>query len=171
MAMKQLNLHEIWWLLTPCNPLKKKSSLLPLQERLRKAAKAARHPRIKVKILEPALGTVYTVPLLRRLKERQPWRQLFWLMGSDNLEKVQQWQAWSFLFKENKIVIFPRPGYTVRIGKVKAAHRFKAHRGSVRCLRSRSSAVSWTVLEMPMHPLSATQLRQQRLRSTESASV
>src|SRR5262245_51598305 len=71
-AMHQLGLDEVWWLVSPQNPLKPVRGMAPLAERLGGARRVAHHPRLRVVALETALGTRYTVDTLRALARRYP---------------------------------------------------------------------------------------------------
>ena len=47
-ALRRLGLDQLWWIVTPGNPLKSNSSLAPLSERLKNCEALAEDPRIKV---------------------------------------------------------------------------------------------------------------------------
>ena len=74
LALRRLDLDEIWWLVSPQNPLKPGSGMAPFEERLRDAAEiAAADRRIQVTDIEARLGrTTYTADTLQALRRRFP---------------------------------------------------------------------------------------------------
>ena len=92
-AMRRLELDQVWWLVSPQNPLKAVEGMAPLAERLAVGAAVARHPRIRVLPLETRLGTRYTADTIRRLAA-WPDHRFVWLMGADNLGQLPRWRHW-----------------------------------------------------------------------------
>ncbi len=81
-AIEALGLDEMWWLVSPGNPLKEgKSDMAPLPMRLASANRMARRSRIVPTAIEARLGTRYTADTLRRLVRLYPNRRFIWLMG------------------------------------------------------------------------------------------
>ena len=72
LALKQLQLDYVWWLVAPQNPLKETRGMADFDTRLTRARDFARHPRIVVTGIEAELGTRFTVDSLRALKHRFP---------------------------------------------------------------------------------------------------
>ena len=71
-AMAALGLDEVWWLVSPGNPLKPKAGMAPLAARVRSAQAQARRAPIRVTAIERELGTRYTVDTLRALTPPLP---------------------------------------------------------------------------------------------------
>src|SRR5690606_25271977 len=71
-ALRRLKLDQVWWLVSPQNPLKQADGMAPLEERLRSAEAVAGHPRIRVTAVETRLGTRYTADTLLRLRLHYP---------------------------------------------------------------------------------------------------
>src|SRR5881394_3626697 len=71
-ALKRLGLDEIWWLVSPQNPLKSDNGMEPLATRLARAKLIAHHPRIRVEAPELLLGTRYTLDTVRELNQLYP---------------------------------------------------------------------------------------------------
>ena len=86
-------LDQVWWLVSPQNPLKPHAPA-DLARRIAAARALANHPRIKVTGVEAALGTTYTADTLRKLQERLPGVRLVWMMGADNLASFHRWRDW-----------------------------------------------------------------------------
>ena len=110
-ALDRLGLDEVWWLVSPQNPLKPKAGMAPLEARLASARAAARHPRIRATAIEAELGTQRTVDTLKALKRRFPQVRFLWLMGADNLAQFHRWADWRTISALVPIVVMARPGY------------------------------------------------------------
>lgn len=110
-AMKALDLDEVWWLVSPGNPLKEAGDMSPLAIRLASAKRMARLSRIKATDIETQLGTRYTVDTMAALVRRHPNRHFIWLMGADNIAQFHRWRDWRKLARSVTIAIIARPGY------------------------------------------------------------
>ena len=110
-ALKRLGLDEVWWLVSPQNPLKSGDGMEPLATRVARARQIARHPRIRVDAPELALGTRYTLDTVRALRRTYPRARFVWLMGADILPQLVDWAGWRDLFAAIPIAAFARPGW------------------------------------------------------------
>ena len=110
-ALEALGLDEIWWLVSPGNPLKPKEGMAPLAARLSSAIAQSKRARIRASAIERELGTTYTIDTLRALQRRYPKRQFVWLMGSDNLAQFHRWRDWRGIARTMPIAVIARPGY------------------------------------------------------------
>ena len=110
-AMEALGLDELWWLVSPGNPLKPKAGMAPLHARVRSAMTQARRAPIKVTAIERELGTRYTVDTLKSIEKRFAKRDFVWLMGSDNLAQFHIWREWREIARTMPIAVIARPGY------------------------------------------------------------
>ena len=108
-ALQQLRLDEVWWLVSPQNPLKPEAGMAPYGARLRRARQTARHPRIRVSALEAEMGTQLTIDTLRALQRRFPQVRFLWLMGADNLQQFHRWASWRDIARLVPIVVLARP--------------------------------------------------------------
>jgi nicotinate-nucleotide adenylyltransferase len=160
-ALRRLDLDEIWWLVSPQNPLKPAEGMGDLQERLERARRVANHPRIRVTALERTLGTRYTADTLDALTRRLPNVRFVWLMGADNLAQVDRWNRWTRIFHTVPVAVFDRPSYSFTAVSAKAARRFARHRlaeSSARRLADERPP-AWTFLHVRRDPRSATAIR------------
>lgn len=155
-ALSQLGLDYVWWLVSPQNPLKGKRHMAPFARRLASAKKRARG-RIRATGIEKALGTRYTVDTLAALKRRFPGVHFIWLMGSDNFLELPRWRRWKRIFSLVPIAVVPRPGTAAKLRRSEAARRFAKARMSARRLSFKPPA--WTILRAAGVKASATRLR------------
>ena len=83
---------EIWWLVSPQNPLKSTADMAEFDRRLAFArALCAPYPWLRVLALESQSGTSYSYDTIAFLKQRAPHAAFTWLMGSDNLVQFPRW--------------------------------------------------------------------------------
>jgi nicotinate-nucleotide adenylyltransferase len=160
-ALKYLGLDEVWWLVSPQNPLKPAADMAPLRSRLASATRHSHHPRMRATAVEDELGTRYTADTLRALRRRFPRTKFVWLMGADNLRQIPRWEAWSSIFHLMPIAVFARPAYDLKALAGKAAIRFKKSRRHLQHagrLASQTPPV-WVFFHSRLHPASGTSIR------------
>lgn len=110
-VLRALALDEIWWMVSPGNPLKPKAGMAPLDARVRSAMDQARRAPIRVTAIERELGTRYTVDTLGAMRRRYPRYEFVWLMGADNLAQFHRWKDWRGIARRMPIAVIARPGY------------------------------------------------------------
>ena len=110
-ALDALGLDEVWWLVSPGNPLKPAKGMAPYSARLASARIMARRSRIRVSDFEADAGTRYTVDTLAALLKRWPNHRFIWLMGEDTVAQFHQWKDWRRLARMVPIALISRPGY------------------------------------------------------------
>lgn len=107
------DLQSVWLVVSPHNPLKNKSSLANMYDRLEMARLATEdNEKIKVSDIEFKLPQPsYTIDTLTHLQERYPENQYTLIMGADNLTSLKKWKNYEILLRDYKILVYPRPGY------------------------------------------------------------
>jgi len=160
-AVEHLALDEVWWLVSPQNPLKPEAGMADLAERVRLADRVAQGAPIRVTDIENDLNTRYTAHTLAGLKDLYPWHRFVWLMGADNLIQISKWRFWSSIFHTVPVAVFARPTYSLRAESAKATRRFARNRvkpyAAKRLADMRPPA--WVYLKVRLDPTSATELR------------
>jgi len=103
-------LKEIWMVVTPHNPHKKKSSLLDDYQRLHMVHLATDdYEKIKPSNIEFNLPQPsYTVNTLAHLKEKYPETDFLLIMGEDNLKSLPKWKNYNVLLEDFQIIVYPR---------------------------------------------------------------
>ncbi|MBB4266624.1 nicotinate-nucleotide adenylyltransferase [Roseospira visakhapatnamensis] len=161
-ALRRLALDQVWWLVSPGNPLKAGHPMASQATRLASAqALARRHPRLVPTGIEAALGTRYTIDTLRALRRRFPRVRFVWLMGADNLAQFHRWRSWTAILETVPVAVFDRPGYSLVSVSAPAARRLSGHRlalGAATRLAD-SPPPAWVFLPIRRHAASATAIR------------
>ncbi|WP_417688287.1 nicotinate-nucleotide adenylyltransferase [Roseibium sp.] len=160
-ALKRLGLDQVWWLVTPGNPLKDHSELASLQDRVYMTRKIADHPKMRVSAHELVLGSPYTAKTVALLKEKRPMLRFVWLMGADNLSGFHRWQNWRSIVENVPVAVIDRPGASLASLGAPMALTFAAQRldeADARLLPSMQPP-AWAFLHAPLDPASSTSLR------------
>lgn len=111
--VEHTELKEIWFVVSPRNPLKNKQSLLNDKQRLYMVNIAIEDdPRfrscdIEFKLPQPS----YTVNTLLRLAERYPEKEFCLIMGEDNLDCIEKWYNYQYILDNYQIYVYPRDDY------------------------------------------------------------
>jgi nicotinate-nucleotide adenylyltransferase len=160
-ALDLMYLDEVWWMVSPQNPLKSPNGMADFGVRIESAQIMARDSRIRVTDIEADLGTTYTAETLRKLKEIYFKANFVWLMGADNLIQISKWKDWKDIFRAVPIAVFTRPTYTSRALAGFAAKRFSRYKIGVGQVNKLSvmQAPAWSFLNIKPDPISATRVR------------
>ena len=164
LALKRLKLDQVWWMVTPGNPLKDVSELPPLGKRIALCEAMVHNPRIRITAFEAAHKVRYTadtVRLVTRLRSRQ---KFVWLMGADNLADFHRWQDWREIASTLPLAVIDRPGSTLSHRSARAAlalSRYRIDEADAALLADKAPP-AWTFIHGPRNTLSSTQLRNHR---------
>jgi nicotinate-nucleotide adenylyltransferase len=167
-ALKTLGLDEVWWLVSPQNPLKAGAGMEPLAVRLARARQVGGHPRIRVDAPELALGTRYTIDTVRALRRAYPKARFVWLTGADILPQLVEWESWRDLFSAIPIAAFARPGWSYPALASAAPSTFARYRIDAERARSLPALrpPAWCFIPSRLDSHSATAIRAVRTRRT-----
>lgn len=107
------DLDEVWLVVSPHNPLKRKDTLINMYDRLEmvnlalEPAENIRSSTVEFSLPQPS----YTVDTLTHLKEKYPDNAFVLIMGSDNLASINKWKNHEILLRDYRIYVYPRPGF------------------------------------------------------------
>ncbi|MCP4380141.1 MAG: nicotinate-nucleotide adenylyltransferase [Hyphomicrobiales bacterium] len=160
-GLHAMGLDQVWWLVSPQNPLKTNAPSLDLADRIAAARRLANHPRIRATAIEATLGTTFTAEMLRKLSQRLRNLDLVWMMGADNLATFHHWRDWRKIAATVPIAVFNRPGMALTALSSPAAKtlthgRLPAHEAA---LLPAKKPPAWVFLPVPNVPLSSTAIR------------
>ncbi len=159
-ALRALALHQVWWLVSPHNPLKPHAPA-DLARRIAAAREITADPRIRVTGVEAALGTTYTAETLSLLLPRLRGVDCVWMMGADNLASFHRWRDWRRIAATLPIAVFNRPESALPALAGPAARslwRFRHDPADAAALAG-SWPPAWVFLPSPHVALSSTALR------------
>lgn len=110
-------LDELWFLVTPHNPLKEKSDLMDDQLRLKLVQRAiADYPKFKASDFEFSLPQpTYSVYTLQALEQAYPNREFYFIMGADNWKYISRWYKYETILSNYPIFVYPRKGFEIEI--------------------------------------------------------
>jgi nicotinate-nucleotide adenylyltransferase len=160
-AIKRLQLDQIWWIVTPGNPLKDSGQLAPLSQRLERCERIANHPSIKITAFELMHPTRFTADTLEFVKTRRSNANFVWIMGADNLASFHKWQRWRDIADMMPLAVIDRPGSTLSSRSSMAAltlSRFRIDEGDASLLPT-LPAPGWAFIHGPRSSLSSTKIR------------
>ena len=107
------DLDQVWLVVSPHNPLKEKSALINMYDRLEMCKLAVddatniRVSDVELKLQQPS----YTIDTLIFLAEKYPEHQFSIIMGADNLKSFKKWKNYEIILRDYHIHVYPRPGF------------------------------------------------------------
>lgn len=159
MALRRLQLDEVWWIVSPQNPLKSRQGMADINQRLAKAEIVSKHPCIRVSDIERKLGTQYTIDTMLKLQRSKRNVKYVWLMGADNLVQFPTWLRWQEIAAILPIAVFDRGNNAFRAISGKMASRYKYRRIKNPSALATATPPAWCFLFTPQHAASSTILR------------
>ena len=113
------DIEQVWFVVSPHNPLKEKHTLLPDHHRIEMVRIAINDDwRYKASDIEFKLSKPsYTIDTLAYLNEKFPNNKFALIMGSDNLNTLNLWKNYREILKHHIIYVYPRPGYPADISQ------------------------------------------------------
>lgn len=160
-ALRRLGLDQLWWMVTPGNPLKSRSELASLADRLSMSEKLVQDPRIKITAFEKSLDGSYTADTLAAVKAKNPQARFVWIMGADSLSTFHNWQKWREIVSTFPIAVVDRPGSTLSFLSSKMARTYdyaRVDEDDAGTLWKRK-APAWTFIHGPRSTLSSSAIR------------
>lgn len=162
-ALETLGLDEVWWLVSPKNPLKNGAGLADYQARLDGAEKLAGGLPVKVLDVEKTEGLKFTIETVRFLKDKFPDHAFVWLMGADCFLALPKWKSWRDIMAEIPLAVLPRPGFTEAALSGTAATVYAKNRLSEKLAGNlvMTKPPAWVYIDCKPMAISATEIRSQ----------
>ena len=112
-------LDEVWFLITPMNPLKEGRAMINDSLRLEMTRLAiAGYPKFQVSDIEFYLPKPsYSIDTLHTLSRIHPGRDFHFIIGADNWQLFPRWKQHDDIVREYKLLVYPRKGYDIKINK------------------------------------------------------
>jgi nicotinate-nucleotide adenylyltransferase len=157
-ALKRLGLDQVWWLVSPGNPLKPVQPA-PMADRIARGQAVLHDPRVKVTDLEARLGTRFTARTLERLRAIYPGVRFVWLMGADNLVQFHRWERWRDILRMVPVAVLARPGAGVAARTSVAARAFRVHQVARGEGLGGKRPPVWAFVNLPLNAASSSAIR------------
>ena len=147
-AKKILKLDEMWWLVTPQNPLKINQPA-SYSDRIKNCKLIIKNQPIKIKEIEKKINSKYSYQTIKYLNKHYNNIKFFWLMGADNLINFHKWQNCQKIFNEIPIVVFRRYGYNDKALKSNISNLYKNFRISSKKLHVSDfdKSPAWAIIQ------------------------
>ena len=110
-ALKEIKLKKIYWLVTRKNPFKNKV-YFSLENRIKLAKRATKKiKKIQVLYLDKIIKSSRSINQINYLIKKKKVKDIYFIIGSDILIELHRWKSWKKLVKLTKLVVFSRKGY------------------------------------------------------------
>lgn len=161
-AIRRLHLNQLWWMVTPGNPLKDKTILSPLHERMAKSAEIIPHPKARITGFENTLNSANSVDTVSYILKHNPGVHFIWIMGADSLSSFHLWHQWQDIVQLIPIAIIDRPSARMAALSSPMAQTYRRYQLDERDAGklSFSKAPAWVYLHGPRSSASSTNLRE-----------
>ncbi|AGF75294.1 nicotinate-nucleotide adenylyltransferase [Bartonella vinsonii] len=160
-AIQRLCLNQLWWMVTPGNPLKDHTHLPSLDERMRLSLEHIDHPKIRLTGFEQAIGSKVSVDTISYILAHHRGVRFVWVMGADSFATFHHWYRWHDIISMLPVAIIDRPFVHMPALSAPMAHIYRSfrldERESIRLPFMKPPA--WTYLHGPLSFQSSTSLR------------
>ena len=110
-TLRKLKLRKIYWIVAKKNPFKKKP-FFSIKDRLSKSKKIViNNKKIKVLFIDDKIKSSRTIDVIDYFRNVKKQKNLYLILGSDNLLKFHKWTSWKKIVKLTKLIVFSRRGY------------------------------------------------------------
>lgn len=168
--INKLNLNLLLWLITPSNPLKEKTNLIPLEDRLLLCNQITKNNyKIKPSILELSLHNNYTFNTITKILETLPTEiKVIWIMGEDLLYSFNKFYRWKDLTNLINIAIIARGNNDSYLSlNEKLPNIFKENYvNSKNCnMLTKKTSPAWSFFLLPKLTISSTEIRKKLVKN------
>ncbi len=163
-AKRSLGLDQVWWLVSPQNPLKPNAPAHDFERRIAAVEAMAKDPYMFVSDIERRWALTYTADTVRTVQARWPGVRFVWIMGADSMANLHRWRDWTSIIARMPIVIVARPGTTYAARFSRAAQRYAHARVDEKDALSLPNLAppAWTYLTAPLNAASSSAIRARR---------
>lgn len=162
-ALRALNLDEIWWLVSPQNPLKPEQP--SYESRAATVEQLGLSRRMKLSQLEVDNDTKFTIDMIRKAQQLYPNTRFVFLMGADNFAQLPKWKNWQEIMSRLPIAIIARPSksgephFKARLGQAARMYKDARIAETQSHVLAQQAAPAWTYVTSPLNHLSSSAIR------------
>jgi len=143
-AIKQLKLKKVYWVITKKNPFKNKT-FYSLDERIKYAKKITKiQKKIQTVYLDDVIKSSRIINIINYFIKKKKIKNAYFIIGSDNLISFHKWKSWKKIVKLVKLVVFSRKGYDRKGMKSTVAKKFK---NRIIFIKNKPISISSTILK------------------------
>ena len=143
-AIKKFKLKKVYWVITKKNPFKNKT-FYSLDERIKYAKKISRSQKKILTIhIEKIVKSSRTIDVINYFIKKKNIKNIYFIIGSDNLIRFHKWKSWKKIVKLVKLVVFSRKGYDRKGMKSTVAKKFK---NRIIFIKNKPISISSTILK------------------------
>ncbi|ADR52166.1 nicotinic acid mononucleotide adenylyltransferase [Candidatus Liberibacter solanacearum CLso-ZC1] len=170
-AIKKLNLDQLWWIISPYHPIKSYNSPSPLIKRIALSKSLVKNPRIRITAFEKPLSLNHTQTFhtILQVKKHNKLVNFIWIMGADNIKSFHHWHHWKRIVMTVPIAIIDRFDVTFNYISSPMAKTFEHARldESLSHTLCETPPPSWTFIHDKHHIISSTAIRKQQLEENK----
>lgn len=156
-AIERFNLDYVLWVVSLKNPLKIEEPP-PIYDRIEHCKSIIDRKNIIVSDLAAEINSNKTIDIVNFLLKNHGQNEYYWMMGSDNLVKFDEWHQWKELLDKIKIIVYDRPGYLYEDIKQRMNQNVVQHKVDVEGFLEYSPPC-WTLVEAWPPNVSSTEIR------------
>ncbi|WP_273756077.1 nicotinate-nucleotide adenylyltransferase [Bartonella sp. MM73XJBT] len=160
-AIRRLHLDQLWWMVTPQNPLKDRTHLLSLEERMQLCVQLVDHPKIRVTGFEQTIGSKVSVDTISHILTHYRGVRFVWIIGADSFATIHHWYRWHDIISMLPLAVIDRPFVHMSALSSPVAHIYRSFRLDERESRRLPfmKPPVWSYLHGPLSFESSTNLR------------
>jgi nicotinate-nucleotide adenylyltransferase len=166
-ALRRLALDQVWWMVSPQNPLKNPRDTGDFQERFAATKAIVNHPRMVVLDIEARLDSRTTAQTFHQLAPVFRRGRFVWIMGADSFAGLDRWNDWRVIPATLPLAVFARPEFCQPALASPAARMLARYRiPEDQCRRLPDlEPPAWAFLKMRLRRESSTAIRHRSGRS------
>ena len=150
-AIKQLKLKKVYWVITKKNPFKNKT-FYSLDERIKYAKKITKiQKKIQTVYLDDVIKSSRIINIINYFIKKKKIKNAYFIIGSDNLISFHKWKSWKKIVKLVKLVVFSRKGYDRKGMKSIVVKNYK---NKIVFIKNKPIAISSTQLKIRTRSIS-----------------
>ncbi|MEG8098743.1 nicotinate-nucleotide adenylyltransferase [Candidatus Liberibacter brunswickensis] len=168
-AIKKLNLDQLWWIINPYNPVKSYNLSFSLEKRIGLSKSLIKNPRIRITAFEKHFNQKETFHTILEVKKHNKSVNFVWIMGADNIKSFHQWHNWRKIVLTVPIAIIDRFDGTFNYTSSPMAKTFEHARidETLSHLLCKTIPPSWLFIHNRHHIISSTDIRRQKIKEKQ----
>lgn len=125
--LKKFNLCKVFWLVTPCNPMKSVKDYESFANRFQKCVEITKQYSNKITVLdiETSFKNFFSSNTIQEIKRTHKSATLYWIIGCDNLLQIHKWYRWKNIFENANVIVYERTFMALKAHNTIASLHFR----------------------------------------------